>query len=257
MIFVTGDCHGSFRRFERKNLENAPFSLGAGDYVIICGDFGLLWEEGKELEFNLHTFFGNKKFTILWVPGNHENYNLIGTYPVTEWNGGKVRKMTDNLIMLERGQVFTIEGSTFFTMGGASTHDAEYILDPADPEFAKKKERLNRKEYRILGREWWPEELPSAEELEEGRRNLAKAGYKVDYVISHCICGRLQKEVFGKNYPYDCLNEYFDELEQKLTCRRWFFGHYHANRFVDEKHICVYEKIIPLDYELQEDEEYF
>lgn len=257
MIYITGDCHNNFTRFQKNKLKDLPFTIGEGDYVIACGDFGLLWEMGKTADFNRKNLFDHKKFTTLWVPGNHDNYEVIRTYPVSEWNGGRVRKITDNVIMLERGQIFTIEGSTFFTMGGASTHDAKYFLDPADPEFAVKKKTLNRKECRVLGTEWWPEELPSAEELEEGRRNLAEVAYKVDYVITHCACGRLQKEVFKRNYAFDCLNEYFEELEQKLTYKRWFFGHYHTNCVVDEKHICLYEKIIPLEWSRQEVEEYF
>lgn len=48
---------------------------------------------------------------ILWVQGNHENYDMIEEYPIEEWNGGKVRHIArDKIILLGRGQVFNIEG---------------------------------------------------------------------------------------------------------------------------------------------------
>lgn len=56
----------------------------------------------------------NLPFQILWVQGNHENYNMIEEYPIEEWNGGKVRHIVrDKVILLERGQVFHIEDKTF------------------------------------------------------------------------------------------------------------------------------------------------
>ena len=58
-------------------------------------------------------------YTILWVQGNHENYDLIGEYPLEEWHGGKVRHIIrDKVILLERGQVFEIEGKSFFAFEG-------------------------------------------------------------------------------------------------------------------------------------------
>ena len=57
---------------------------------------------------------------------------MIEEYPVTTWHGGKVRQIIeDKVILLERGQVFDIDGKTFFTFGGASSHDiSDGILDP-------------------------------------------------------------------------------------------------------------------------------
>ena len=43
MIFATGDTHGNFLRF---TIELFPEQkqMGRDDYVIICGDFGGLWD---------------------------------------------------------------------------------------------------------------------------------------------------------------------------------------------------------------------
>ena len=46
-IYVTGDIHAEPDRF---NTENFPEQkeLTRDDYMIICGDFGLVWAEDKE-----------------------------------------------------------------------------------------------------------------------------------------------------------------------------------------------------------------
>lgn len=66
---------------------------------------------------------------------------MIAEYPLEWWNGGKVRHIArDKIILLERGQVFTIEGNRFFTFGGASSHDIQGgILDRDSPTYDKEK----------------------------------------------------------------------------------------------------------------------
>ena len=62
---------------------------------------------------------------------------MIAEYPLEEWHGGKVRHIVrDKVILLERGQIFNIEGKSFFTFGGASSHDMQGgLLDRNDPDF--------------------------------------------------------------------------------------------------------------------------
>ena len=88
MIYITGDTHGYFTRFSAKRLRKAGMELTQEDYIIICGDFGLCWAEDKTFEYHCKNF-AEKPYTILWVQGNHENYDMIGEYPLEEWHGGK------------------------------------------------------------------------------------------------------------------------------------------------------------------------
>lgn len=62
---------------------------------------------------------------------------MIAEYPMEEWHGGKARHIIkDKVILLERGQVFEIDGKTFFTFGGASSHDIQGgILDRDDIDY--------------------------------------------------------------------------------------------------------------------------
>ena len=105
MIYLTGDTHGELERFQSPAVRR----LRRGDSLIVCGDFGFLWNGGAAEEKILKKL-GSKKYNILFVDGAHENYELLEKYPVTEWNGGKVQQISGNLYHLMRGQVFTLEG---------------------------------------------------------------------------------------------------------------------------------------------------
>lgn len=253
MIYVTGDTHAQFTRFSKERLCAKGLELTAQDYVIVCGDFGLCWNNNKTFDYNCD-IFSKKDYTILWVQGNHENYDMIEEFPLEEWHGGKVRHIVrDKVILLERGQVFEIEGKIFFTFGGASSHDVQGgILDRNDPDFAKKRWKADKEwlPYRILHESWWPQELPSEEEMAEGLANLEKVDYKVDYVITHCCANRMQDlldEGPGKLFDTNVLTDYFDMLEDKLEYKHWYFGHYHRDLNVNEKHTLLYHGMILLD----------
>lgn len=116
MIYITGDCHGDYRRF-RVDIFPEQREMTKDDFVIICGDFGF-WDESGEQRY-WRKWLSGKPFTTLWVDGNHENYDLLKTYPVEQWRGGKVQFITPDIIHLMRGQVYDLEGLRFFTFGGA------------------------------------------------------------------------------------------------------------------------------------------
>lgn len=227
MIFITGDLHGNY---DIKKLSTRNFPIQSGltrsDYVIICGDFGLIWEKNSKEDKYWLEWLDKKTWTTLWIDGNHENFDLLKEYPIEDWKGGKVQKITDNIIHLCRGSVFDIDDKIIFAFGGAESHD---------------------KQYRKLGRSMWAEEMPTDEEMETGRKNLEKAGWKVDIVITHSLPLHIQDHLF-RNYTYgrNILNNYFDEINEKLDFQLWFSGHYHTSREYDKKHYLIYNNIVKL-----------
>ena len=84
MIFITGDMHGLMERFQ----DSAFRHIKKGDTLIICGDFGFLWE-GTEEEKKALKKLEKKKYEILFVDGIHENFDLLESYPEEEYAGGK------------------------------------------------------------------------------------------------------------------------------------------------------------------------
>jgi hypothetical protein len=67
------------------NSKNFPEqkTLTGDDYVMICGDFGGVWDGGRE-EMYWRRWLDNKKFTTLFVDGNHENFDLLDTFEVVD-----------------------------------------------------------------------------------------------------------------------------------------------------------------------------
>ena len=220
------------------------------DFVIICGDFGGVWSEGGEdsEERYLLKWLQEKPFTTLFVDGNHENFDrLYEEYPVKEWHGGNVHEIRPSVLHLMRGQVFELCGKTFFAFGGASSHDVSGgILDRSDPSYQEKKRKLDRgwKPYRINHLSWWKEELASEEEMEEGRNNLAAHDNQVDFIVTHSCASSVQDAIGEGLFQKDRETEYLEEILQTVQFQKWFFGHYHDNRNVDEKKILLYEQII-------------
>lgn len=248
MIYITGDCHADFRRF---NTENFPeqSAMTKDDYVIICGDFGGVWvkDEESEKEKWWMDWLENKSFTTLFVDGNHENFDRLYSYPVEEWNGGKIHRIRPSVIHLMRGQVFTIDGKKIFAFGGARSHDISGgILEYDDPDFHKKRKELERnsKLYRVNHYSWWEQELPSEEEMEDGIRNLILNDNKVDFIVSHCCASSTQALIGEGWYKRDYLNEYLEKIRRSVQFKKWIFGHYHDNRNVNAQEMLIYEQIV-------------
>ena len=118
-VYVTGDTHGDWMNRLKTDSFPEQKEMTKDDYVIICGDFGL-WDNSNREKYNLD-WLEDKPFTTLFVSGNHENYDILDSLPVSELHGGKVNFVRPSVIHLMRGEVFNIEDKTFFTFGGASS----------------------------------------------------------------------------------------------------------------------------------------
>lgn len=209
MLYITGDTHGKYDPFLSRLR---TYSLSKEDTVIVCGDFGFVWDIPQYRYFLAKLTAA--PFTIAFVDGNHEDFYLLNTFPIINWNGGNVHKIAGNIYHLMRGQCFEIEGKSFFTMGGA------YSIDRAT---------------RIEGVSWWREELPTDEEYKIAEETLKQCGYTVDYVLTHDIPKFAIYELgFSPDENGTKLTEYFDLLYEKMKFKKWFAGHYHVNRLVHE-----------------------
>lgn len=243
-IYITGDTHGDFSRFASRAFEEPP-----GSYVIICGDFGGIWD-GSSRENYWLDWLAAKPYTFLFVDGNHENYDVLNAFPVSKWNGGNVHFIRNNIIHLMRGQIFDIEGIRFFAFGGARSHDiSSGILSLDDPDFYEKRKRLNRAMvlYRIDHLSWWKEEMPSDNEKTEGLSNLSAINNKVDVVLSHCAPTSVQDIFSGGLFEHDDLTDYLETVKAQCEFKLWFFGHYHEDREIGRNFVMLYEGVYLLD----------
>ena len=245
MITITGDTHGNFLRFGSRYFPAAR-AMSRKDYVIVSGDFGI-WDESKESYYWLD-WLDRKPFTTLFIDGNHENFDLLSRYPVKQWQGGHVHRVREHILHLMRGQVFEIDGITFFTMGGGASHDiGSGILEPDDPEFHRNKRLLDnsKAQYRVNHISWWREEMPDDSEYETAIRSLKKAGWKVDCILTHCAPDSIVSQL-SRYYGQDRLTGFLEMVKNKCTFDYWFFGHYHDNQVIDERFILQWEQMVQL-----------
>ena len=232
MIYVTGDTHGSIDI--RKLLENEVTNkITEQDYLIICGDFGLVWNYKKEdrKERKWLKWLNDRPWTTLFADGNHECFPRLNAYPIKEWNGGKVHVIRPKILHLMRGEVFNIENKSIFVMGGASSHDR----GPAKGNTEQ-----------VIGKGWWPEEIPNEEEKQNGLNNLAAHGNKVDYIITHCLPTTCQDIVKRGTFAADSITDYLEDVQKAVSYKRWYSGHYHCNIDVTNDVTVVFSRIIRL-----------
>lgn len=220
MIYVTGDTHGDYSRFKEPSIKK----LKRGDTLIICGDFGFFWDNSRK-ERSIIKKLTKKGYTIAFLDGCHENFDILEKHPVSDWNGGKARVISDNLIHLMRGQIYTIEDKKIFTFGGGHSQDFDF---------------------RRNSQNWWKREKPSHEEIIEAIENLKLNDNSLDYVITH------EPPVSLK----DCLNvdvlqrlevhALFEDIIKTCTYQKWFFGKCHIDKHIPIKFFAVFNNVIPL-----------
>ena len=245
MLFVTGDCHGDFRRFSARAFPKQK-ELVRGDYVLVLGDFGGLWDGSRSEERRLDEL-ARRNPTFLFIDGNHENYDLLEQYPTILWKGGVARCIRDNVFHLCRGHVFSLSGRRVLAMGGAQTHDAEVILPRGSGRADRRPLDYRQIPYRVEGSSWWPRELPDGLEYSRCIAALNREDWSVDLVLSHCAPTDIQRRI-APNYPVNQLTDYLQTVKDRLMYRQWYCGHYHKTiHMADERFHVVGEEIIPVE----------
>ena len=249
MIYVTGDIHGNPDRLGTRYFPEQK-EMTKEDYVIILGDFGLVWDykgENSNEKYWLD-WLEQKPFTTLFIDGNHECHTRLNSYPVEEWNEGKVHKIRPSVIHLMRGQIFNLQNRKFFTFGGAASHDIDDgVIDPETDknwQHTAKHWDLLGKIYRIKGVSWWSEELPSKQEMIKGRVSLTKVGNKVDFILTHSPPASIIAALSMGTYDQDCLTKYLEEINQNVEFKKWLCGHMHVDMNYDNNHTLLYQQIL-------------
>ncbi|HOO25700.1 MAG TPA: metallophosphoesterase family protein [Clostridiales bacterium] len=224
MVYVTGDIHGDIERFDSPTVKK----LKKGDTLLICGDFGFIWDGSKQ-EQKILKKLGRKKYNIYFIDGTHENFELLNQYPVVDFCGGKARQISGKLYHLMRGQVFTFEGKTYFTMGGGESPDIDM---------------------RIESKVWNTAEIPNREELKLGAHNLDLNGGRVNFIITHeppqKVKGFLELKSKEPSHVTG-LNSYFEELSKYCGFDRWFFGSMHIDKYISSSHTAAFLQVYDVE----------
>lgn len=211
MIYFLSDLHSAIteglRAYEKLRKE--------GDLLIILGDVGLAFAGCEGFEGFTEEFL-SLPYPIAFIDGNHENFDYLKGFPEEDFAGGRVHRLTPNIVHLMRGYVFTLEGKTFFTMGGCTS-----------------------------SKKWWDrglaslEDDPSEEEILRAYSSLRAHGNRVDYVLTH-------KYKIEENAEPNTLAALTAFIDQSVEFTHWYAGHWHVEARVDQKHTFVFDRAIPL-----------
>ena len=230
MIYLTADTHGQID-IDKITVKKWPIQkqLNRNDYLIICGDMGLIWQNDKTYSYLLD-FYTSRKYTVLFCEGNHSNHIWLNTFPIIDWHNGKVHQIADNIFHLMRGEIYNINDYKFLSIGGALSID---------------------KVYRTPYIDWWPEEEINYEEQNYVLEQLDKNNWSVDYVITHAAPKMILKDMFPDKPQFtgkSTTEQFLEYVRQQLNFKVWYFGHYHLDRDLNKFH-CLYNRVVELQNE--------
>lgn len=221
MIYVTGDFHGEIERFKKHDIKK----IKKGDYLIILGDFGFIWN-GSDKEQKLLKWIGKRRFTTLFVEGTHDNYALLEKYPEAEFCGGIAKNISGRLYKLTRGHIFNIDSKKIFAFGGGETIDKDISEE---------------------GKTWWQNEIPSEEECNAAMTRLTEAGLSVDYVLTHDAPAIIRDFINLDLYSFNIIHKFFDYITKSCEFKKWYFGCYHMDKIITQKYAGVFKSVISLE----------
>lgn len=224
MVYVTGDMHGDYNRFKAPAYKR----LRTGDVLIVCGDFGFIWNNSRQ-ERAILKKLREKRFTIAFIDGCHENFDLLEkNYKLVRWRGGVARLIAPNIFHMQRGEVYTIDNKKFFTFGGGHSQDFEYRYSTGN---------------------WWKQEQPTHAEIKRAIHNLNLNHARVDYVITHEPPASL-KDCLGVDVQQRLeIHTFFEDIIKECDYKKWFFGKCHMDRFIPMKFYAVFEDVLPVEDE--------
>jgi hypothetical protein len=157
-------------------------------------------------------------------------FDLLESFPVERWHGGNVHRIRKHILHLMRGQIFEIEGKTFFTFGGGTSID-----------------RYMRREHIS----WWPQEIPSYAEFDEAVANLKRHNHRVNYIITHSCDEKALYTPMLSHVPKSATvypdNRMLQEFEATIDYDHWYFGHYHLDGQITQKKTALYHNVLVVD----------
>ena len=224
MIYITGDKHGDFYDIKEFCTINETTKK---DILIILGDAGInyyLDERDNILKEELLKL----KITLFCIHGNHEErpYN-IKTYKEKEFYDGIIyyEEKYPNILFAKDGEIYNFNGYKTLVIGGAYSVDKYY--------------RISK------GHNWFESEQPDNIIKNKIRTIIKNNNYKIEIILSHtCPFKYIPREMFlpfVDQSTVDSSTEIFlDEIEEKTEYKKWYCGHYHTDKIIDNIEFMYY-----------------
>ncbi len=267
MLYVTGDTHGE--NVERFSFKKTPAlkDLAADDVVVVCGDTALGWpDSGNYTRYTMEQL-KCKPFPIVFILGNHDNYDWAETLPQVEAFGGTMRRIVvdgvayENRYIVDSWTVADLSGYHCLLCAHAKSHDIEHLYREDDYEGIAMAKRRGEW-FRVAHKTWWPQETLDIEAIEPFIQEHESEHF--DAILTHdcpgMFCDFASPD--GGGYPRLKRTEqekYFDSWRDRLDFDIWVHGHMHYEFYayrdyeawykdnVEKKIFCVYHLIMAVD----------
>ena len=227
-VWITGDTHGE-HQLDRLSSKNFPDGkeLTKDDYLIVAGDFGLVFSNNPldHTERYWTAWLNSKRWTTLFIDGNHENHARLAKLSTKEMFGGTVGIVSDSIFHLRRGEIYTIHNKKFFCFGGAFSRD---------------------RGHRVLNKTYWEEEVPSSEEMSYAVQNLDKHNNEVDFIITHTIPNEIMSSLgYDRWDAIDSTRNFLSFIASTVKFERMYSGHMHEDKDIS-KYSILWDRIIKI-----------
>jgi len=210
-VLIAGDIHGN--AYESIKLVSHAVSHNAS-VIIQCGDMGI-WPgfDGIEYLDRLNYALREHNRNLLFVPGNHEDYDQLDWYEknAPRSKAGQVY-IRSHILMVPRGCYWKWNGRYFMGVGGAVSVD---------------------RQWRTRGKSWWPQEQLTDTEADGIVANMTdrrKNGRpNIDYLFTHDCSDktpfrdRLKPDVDSKIH-----RQRMDRVIKAVAPKFHFHGHMHT-----------------------------
>lgn len=234
-IYVCGDTHGLIDFVKITQFKPQPNSI-----LIHLGDFGCLWHynpnKNKRCFDKWAKYMQARKFNLLVIPGNHENYDMIYRLPTIENPIDDVQcecavythtyhpHIYTNIYFLINPEL-VISGKRFLVIHGATSQD---------------------KVCRIPKESWWEQEEPRDNFWDRAEKWIEKNDRQFDYIVSHTAPTSVIQEI-KPCYVSDAVGKKMQILYNSgVKFKEWHFGHLHKDIKIEKNgkvFVCHYGKI--------------
>lgn len=279
MLYVRGDIHADpISAFSFRNHPEMR-TLTKDDYMVILGDFGVVWGPGceKDTHYKLNWLNNRPQKTVVLL-GNHDNWDWALSLPKIDTEIGEVRQCVfenivyDNIYIVADPSVLNICGEKCFCIPGAECHDLPGCYTDAKgnehsdlPILGKDKKwhyvngdliepqpLMIPQFFREEGKHWWKDEAIDVDSAGEILYILKDNEVHIDFVFSH-DAPAIQLTEMNKKLPAgkEIITEgehFLQRVVDELDFDCFFHGHLHWDRLQpsDNRIMCLFSTVLNL-----------
>lgn len=231
MLYITGDIHGSTERIRDIESFCVNSNTTTDDCLIMLGDVGINYF-GDYRDGIRKEMMSKIPVTFVCIRGNHEaRPEDIPTYLKKVMFGGIVFVEPDypNIIFLQDGGEYEIQGKKILAIGGAYSVDKGYRL--------------------MRGYKWFQNEQLSDEEQKDIFEKIK--GHHYDIVLTHtCPFEWQPTELFLPEVDQSKVDKtteiWLGQVKNNISFNKWYFGHFHGDKNMGTYEM-LYYKIKTID----------